>query len=185
MNIGILRVGQVDSSMLNRIGENLCMAFPETKCILTDKVLPISPKALDDERRQYRSNVILGEVHNYADKEKLFDRVLGVVDVDVFVSGLNFVFGEAECPGKAALISLWRLRPEFYGEKPNLEVFVERSAKEAVHELGHTFGLEHCVNPFCVMYFSNSIFETDRKQSLFCGRCYLRVDAAVGLRGEK
>jgi archaemetzincin len=89
------------------------------------------------------------------------------------------VFGEAECPGKAALISLWRLRPEYYGSSPKIELFVERGTKEALHELGHTLGLRHCSNPFCVMYFSNSIFETDRKQSLFCNKCFLKVEKAL------
>ncbi|MEM1521389.1 MAG: hypothetical protein QXK42_07610, partial [Candidatus Korarchaeum sp.] len=39
----------------------------------------------------------------------------------------NFIFGEAQCPGKAAIISLFRLRPEFYGEEPNRQLFMERS----------------------------------------------------------
>jgi archaemetzincin len=101
------------------------------------------------------------------------------MDVDVFVSNLNFVFGEAECPGKTALISLWRLKPEFYGKASDMELFVERCTKEAVHEVGHTLSLKHCSNPFCVMYFSNSIFDTDRKQSLFCNKCFLKVETSV------
>jgi archaemetzincin len=108
---------------------------------------------------------------------------LGTVNVDIFVPELNFVFGEAECPGKATLISLWRLRPEFHGKAPNMDLFLERITKEAVHELGHALGLRHCANPFCVMYFSNSIFETDRKQSLFCTKCNLKAETAVNNLG--
>ena len=51
------------------------------------------------------------------------DRVLGVTDVDIFASHLTFVFGEAQCPGRAALISTHRLRPEFYGEPSDPELF--------------------------------------------------------------
>jgi len=175
MRIGILRIGQVDLDVLKRICENLNMAFPKAKCHIIPETLTLPQEAFDKARRQYRSDMILGMVAGYAEKAKNLNRVLGVVDADIYVTGLNFVFGEAECSGKAALISLWRLKPEFYGAPSNFELFIERGTKEAVHELGHTFGLSHCKNPYCVMYFSNSIFETDRKKGVFCNMCYSKI----------
>ena len=179
MKIGILRIGQLDSYVIDRVQENLNMLFPKTTFVLLSETMPIPSEALDNARQQYRSDMILSRVHSYADKDKALDHVLGIVDVDIFVPKLNFVFGEAECPGKVALVSLWRLKPEFYGKPSNMELFLKRITKEAVHELGHSLGLRHCSNPFCVMYFSNSIFETDRKQSLFCTKCYLKAEVAV------
>jgi archaemetzincin len=185
MKIGILRIGHVDSRVIERVRENLNMTFPETESKLIHKTLRVPQESFDPLRRQYRSDMILGLVRDYAEKAKDIDRVLGIIDVDLFVPSLNFVFGEAECPGKAAIISLWRLRQEFYNAPSIFELFVERSTKEAVHELGHTLGLGHCSNPFCVMYFSNSIFETDRKKSLFCNKCHLKVQMfAAGLGGK-
>jgi archaemetzincin len=183
MKIGIVTIGQVDSNVINRIQENLSMTFPRAICTFMSERLPIPDEAFTKAREQYRSDIILDRIKSYAEKEDASDHVLGIVDVDIFVPELNFVFGEAECPGKAALISLWRLRPEFYGKSPNMELFLERCTKEAVHELGHTLGLRHCSKPFCVMYFSNSIFETDRKQSLFCTKCHLKLDAFVDKLG--
>lgn len=174
--IGVLSLGYVDPNIVLRIQENLSMTFPKTKCSLVNGGFMIPKEAFDKERHQHRSDIILNEICSFHTKERRFERILGVVDVDIFIPSLSFVFGEAQYPGNVALISLFRLRPEFYGRKPNSELLVERSTKEAVHELGHTYGLRHCSNPFCVMYFSNSIFETDRKQSLFCRKCDLKID---------
>jgi archaemetzincin len=175
MKVAILQLGQLSPSMVGIIQENLDTILPDVKTDVIMEVMPLPEEAYSTARHQYRSDIILRAIHGFAETQGSFDRVLGVADVDLFVPRLNFVFGEAEHFGKAAVISLWRLRPQFYGRTLDNHVFVERATKEALHELGHTFGLKHCANPFCVMYFSNSIFETDRKQSLFCNKCYLKT----------
>jgi archaemetzincin len=178
MKIALLRLGQVDQSIVTRIEGNLKSVFVDAETTLAPEILQLPEEAFSKARGQYRSDFVLVAIRRFVDACCSYDRVLGVVDVDLFVPRLSFVFGEAESPGRAAVISLWRLRPEYYKRAANSEVLVERATKEAVHELGHTMGLKHCVNPYCVMYFSNSIFETDRKQGLFCNRCYLKIDQA-------
>ncbi len=183
MEIALLPIGEVDSTVMLRIKEKLVQVFPDTTCMIANERLPLSNKAFDKKRGQYRSNVILSEIQGYAAKKKGFGRVLGVVDADLFVPDLNFVFGEAACPGQGALISVWRLRPEFYGAPANMGLFLERCVKEAIHELGHTLGLRHCSRSSCVMYFSNSIFDTDKKQSLFCDQCSLQAAVSISKLG--
>lgn len=179
MKIGILPLGHLDEAILLRIREGLTRVFRDAICSVVSEKFFLREEAFDKKRKQYRSPVILSEVQGCAVKMKGLDRVLGVMDADIFVPELNFVFGEATCPGKAALISLCRLRPKFYGESPNMELFLERALKEAVHELGHTLGLTHCSRSLCVMYFSNSISDTDIKKSLFCNECYLHATISI------
>ena len=125
--------------------------------------------AFSPKKGQFHSSEILKRLKAVIPDDCL--RILIVVDRDLYVPELNFVFGEAELGGPAAIISLCRLYPEFYRMKPDVLLFRERTLKEAVHELGHTFRLAHCTNPSCVMFFSNSLLDTDRKTSDFCAVC--------------
>jgi archaemetzincin len=183
MKIGVLPIGRVDKTVLLQICEGLIRVFRDTMCEVVDVALSLREEAFDKKRKQYRAHAILGAVQGYAVENPGLNRVLGVVDADIFVPELNFVFGEAACPGKAAVISLRRLKPEFYGDSSNAELFAARALKEAVHELGHTLGLKHCKRSSCVMYFSNSIFDTDRKQSLFCDECYMQTALRINNLG--
>jgi len=139
-------------------------------------LLPVEiPRESYDRQRGQHDNAKLLKLAADAQGE----RVLGVTSVDMFALGLNFVFGRAPLGGKGCIISIARLRHQ------DLEIFAMRTIKEAVHELGHTFGLDHCGNPRCVMFFSNSILDTDRKGDEFCERCERdleRIGAAQSIR---
>ena len=124
--------------------------------------------AYDRRRGQYRAEAFLGIARRVAGAAG--KRVLGVTDRDLYAEDLNFVFGLAESPGRAAVISFARLRQTDDAARQRA-----RAVKEAVHELGHTFGLDHCPDPRCVMHFSNTLADTDRKGREFCPSCRARL----------
>jgi len=165
-HVVLVPVGEVDDVILAVIGEGLREVLGCS--VSVGAPVPHPRDAYDRRRRQYLSDVILSRLKGL---DLPADRWLGVADLDMFTPGLNFVFGLASIGGKAALIALPRLRQEFYGLPPDEALFHERAIKEAVHELGHTYGLGHCRNRQCVMSFSNSLWDVDRKGREFCARC--------------
>ena len=128
-------------------------------------------QAYNPERKQYFSSKLLA----YLIKSERDEKVVGIADVDLYVPRLNFVFGEADILSGTAIVSLYRLRQEYYGLAPDEALFMERATKEIVHELGHTFGLGHCPNNKCVMHFSNSLADTDFKEASFCSSCRPKI----------
>ena len=128
-------------------------------------------QAYDPERKQYFSSKLLASLGKSEGEE----RIVGIADVDLYVPKLNFVFGEADIASGTVIISLYRLRQEYYGLAPDEALFLERATKEIVHELGHSFGLKHCSNNKCVMHFSNSLADTDLKEVHFCSKCRPKI----------
>jgi len=181
MKLAVLRIGNVDTEAVQHVLHGLSQVFPEVECSLSESVMPIPKEAYNQVRHQYHSTRILAKIIKYVEKLDV-DIVLGLTALDLYVPGLNFVFGEAHCPGKVAVISLFRLNPEFYGQSANKQLFYERAVKEAIHEVGHTLGLVHCKNSSCVMFFSNSILDTDRKKTSFCEKCSTFVAGVVRKR---
>jgi len=135
-------------------------------CIAADRYLNPA-KAFDPIRRQYHSTKILSDMVGFGDGS----RVLGVTEYDLFVPILTYVFGEAQWPGRYAVVSIHRLREEFYGLPPDEAVLRARLLKEALHEIGHTFGLRHCADWRCAMASAHAVELLDVKEPQFCGAC--------------
>ena len=167
MRISLRPIGDVDEGVVEELKERLSGVFG---CPV-DVVPAVADLggAYDLKRKQYQAAPLIDVLK--ASVVVKGDRVLGIVDIDLYEPRLNFVFGEADIKSGVAIISLHRLRQEYYELPPNEALFLDRATKEAVHELGHTFGLGHCPNTSCVMHFSNSLADTDWKQATFCSQC--------------
>jgi archaemetzincin len=131
-------------------------------------------EAWDARRRQYETGRILKWLET---RHPGAAKVLGLTDVDLFIPILTFVFGEAQLGGRAAVVSTARLAPGNGSRGGRL--LAERLRKEALHELGHAYGLVHCGNPGCVMGRSPGVAEIDSKGPSFCTDCRLLYDEAL------
>jgi archaemetzincin len=165
---------QIDSHILAVLKQSLGQTF---NCPVETKAqIGSLDYAYDLKRKQYLAPLLLSTLRSF--KTEPGDRCLGIVDVDLYSPGLNFVFGEADISSRIAIISLHRLKPERYGLPQDEELFQDRAIKEAVHELGHLHYLSHCPDVSCVMHFSNSLADTDIKQASFCLKCQQRLEEA-------
>ncbi|MCB9899510.1 MAG: hypothetical protein H6825_16005 [Planctomycetes bacterium] len=104
---------------------------------------------------------------------------LGVTAHDLGSPLFTFFFGLARHGGRAALVSLARLRPEFYGLPADDDRTLHRAVLEALHELGHVLGLPHCRDARCVMRFSTSVEAIDVRGQRFCDECASRLPEGV------
>ena len=166
--ICLLPLGPVPEEILTSVGKTVTEVFEHSVRALPSRDLPLS--CYDTHRDQYFSTGLLKKILKWSPRDAL--KVLGITPVDLFIPIMKYLFGEAQVSGKGAVISLFRLRPEFYGLEPDPGLYFERIAKEAVHELGHTFGLTHCRDPLCVMNSSCLIGEADCKSSELCNTCH-------------
>jgi archaemetzincin len=136
--------------------------------------------AFDPSRGQYNSTRLLRMLLDHPSSEA--EKILGVTGVDLFTPVLTYVFGEAQLEGRAAVVSIHRLRAEVYGLPPDDSLLFGRLLKESVHELGHSFGLLHCSDPGCVMHASTYAEEIDLKSVDFCTSCREIVHSQGRLR---
>ncbi len=171
--ISLLPVGKVDRALLVPLAEGLAQHL-RAACSIESAGLN-ADFAFNPARRQYHSTEILKKLLNGHAPEAT--KVLAVTELDLYIPVLTFVFGEAHLENGCAVVSTHRLRQEFYGLPPHPAVLAERLLKEALHELGHTYGLRHCSDYRCVMSSSNAVERIDLKDAEFCSNCR----PAVGL----
>jgi archaemetzincin len=178
INIILQPIGNVSLEDLNWLKESLMKRMPILTRV-TINIWSIQPPLIfyNWERMQYRADELaLWLLEKY--RGFLFPKrrlVLGIVNSDGYVEGLNFVFGIALPKKGVALVFTKKLR-----HRANEVLYRERLLKESMHEIGHLLGLSHCPDPKCVMSFSNSLADVDNKYAEFCKQCKAKIIRLLG-----
>ncbi|MBD3188503.1 hypothetical protein GF325_16855 [Candidatus Bathyarchaeota archaeon] len=145
-------------------------------------------KVLDKTRGQVKSSPILSWLNGLEERSD-FDILMGLIEEDLYSDShpsLNFIFGEAEVGGKCCIVSTCRLQVTAREKKDARELlYLERIGKEIVHETCHVLGMRHCNDRCCIMYFSNSIINTDDKDIHPCDTCARQILKLIEKRKEK
>lgn len=165
--IGIMPFGEIPEIVPKIIAGNI-IAYLN----LLAEIIPRAENpdyALNGKRLQYDAGTILMNLESSCLNN--YEKVIGILDVDLFVPIFSHVFGEAKQEGKYALVSLFRLKKNPDGSVPPSTLFYERAAKVALHELGHLYNLFHCEDKRCLMHFSGGLEDLDETPLYFCRYC--------------
>jgi len=157
--------------------------FEKQTIIMNRPISQIPIQLFDSKRNQYQSHHLLSWLQQTLAPSSS-TKLLAVCDFDAYFGNYNFCFGEAIIGGSVGAVYLERLLPYPSNSDSNDNklqgLFRDRLIKEAIHELGHTFGMRHCSLDSCIMYKSKTISDTDNKGREFCKICRGTLAHSIG-----
>lgn len=165
--VGVVPLGEVPEIALKVIAAHISGYYKLSVQILPPLGHP--DYAFHERRFQYDAGIILKAFESIQFED--YEKVIGVLNLDLFVPIFTYVFGEAKQGGKFALVSLFRLDKNPDGHPSPSSLIFERAAKVALHELGHLFNLFHCRGKNCLMHFSGGIQDLDETPMYLCRYC--------------
>ncbi|MCA9637162.1 MAG: hypothetical protein KC420_14140 [Myxococcales bacterium] len=166
----LIVLGSFPDELLDPIEETLREVLPVE--VRRGGTRPLPKEAYYAPRRRYRADLLLEHLDRAAAEEAPGARYLGLTDVDISTTKGKHkdwgIFGLAYVPGRAAVISSFRLKRGVRSP----EHFAFRVANTAVHEVGHSLGLDHCEEPGCPMRDAEgSIATTDSSNKALGPEC--------------
>ncbi len=181
MLVRIIPVGNVSEKLLKEVSGGIENTLGVKTRIMEGLVVP--KESYNALRRQHDAEKMIdllckNQVAQFIDRDL---PALFITDADMYTDRMNFAFAVEDPVYSVSIVSLARLRTEFYGQGINLYLLGERTAKEAIHTLGHQLGLEHCFRHNCVMSSSPSAGDVDKKQKIMCRDCEERASRVLVL----
>ncbi|MCR4030544.1 MULTISPECIES: Zn-dependent protease [Flavobacterium] len=180
-------IGKFDSFQVKQIElvrEYLEIFFQlKTKVLKTvsNDVIPKHARRIGDVgQEQFLAGYILEDVLK---KEKPENGIglMALTEMDLYPKPeWNYVFGLASFKDKIAVSSMYRMQKE-----ADFNLCLERLLKICSHEIGHMFGLRHCIDANCVMNGTNSMIETDRHTLRLCSNCQRKLNSGIKYDNKK
>ncbi|OXA97350.1 Zn-dependent protease [Flavobacterium oncorhynchi] len=170
-------IGKFNSSQLKQIElvrQYLQIFFQlETKVLETvsNDIIPNHARRIGDVgQEQFLAGYILTDVLKEGSPDKRI-ALMAITEKDLYPKPeWNYVFGLASYRDKIAVSSIYRMQKE-----ADFNLCLDRLLKICSHEIGHMFGLHHCIEVNCVMNGTNSMIETDRHSIRLCSLCQRKL----------
>ena len=170
--IALLPFNGVDTYLVSKIRKGVENKLNVLVTVLDPIHLP--DHAFYKPRQRYIADsllVFLEEVN-----AQRYEKIIGLTTKDISTRKKAYenwgVLGLGYCPGKACIVSTFRAGKKKVSPKD----FERRMVTLSLHELGHTYGLEHCAVSDCLMKDAQGKMALDDGDS-YCENCsyYLRL----------
>ncbi|TFF87776.1 MAG: hypothetical protein EU550_02620 [Promethearchaeota archaeon] len=187
--IAIQKIGDLDNQVITNLRKCLSWQFKiyDFHFLISENPISLTTKYYNFLREKYDASLILQNLFLNNCSKNYFCS-LGIMNKDIFKGFHNFVFGVGVNVNKflfnfpnLALVSIARLKESYYNNPEDDILTLRRALKESIHEIGHSLGLKHCTNE-CVMRFSKSIQEVDKKPLSFCFECAKKLDCLYKIK---
>jgi archaemetzincin len=165
--IVVVPLGEVDFGIVNRLATNIGPVFSRSVDIL--KGIKMPREAFSVVRNQYYAQVVLTKIERAKANNR--EKVIAICEEDLYLPEDAYVLSSVDRVAGTAIISLYRIRQEFYGLPENDGMIYPRLFKESIHRMCGLLHLPECRNPRCVNYYSQMMLDIDSKQDKLCDIC--------------
>lgn len=160
---------------------------------LETKILPVLPNTIFPDKvkrisEEGQEQILAGYVlDSTLIKRKPKDAIvlMGITEKDLFPKPeWNYVFGLASYEDGVGVTSMYRFANGHLTDS-NFNESLLRLIKISSHEIGHMFGISHCLNANCVMNGTNSLPETDSHLARACSLCQRKLNSSIHYNDRK
>lgn len=195
LEIAFIPVGKFDVAEVEAVAARVAKVVSTS--IGLREVVPVPKAGEDPARGQHAAGPMLAALRAALPRSKVVKRVGGdpaappattvappaaaifVTDVDLFKPASDGAFGEIDVAGRAALLSVRRLREAFYKRKADPVRQRARVVKLALYALGRLRGLPDCGDRSCAMLTTAALADIDLKPEKYCAACWRRMSTGA------
>ncbi len=169
--IVLVPLGEVDFIMVNKLATDIGPVFNRSIDII--KGMKVPEESYNVVRGQNYASVLLNKLERVKASPREF--ILSILEEDIYLPDEPYVIGYSDTVSRTAIVSLFRIRQEFYGLPEDERKVFARLFKQSIYHIAPLFGLSACRNPKCVNYYSQSMFDIDSKGEKFCDICKRKI----------